>query len=673
MVVNYNDNFKINTFEPDKIFSMANISVVIITFNEEKHIEQCIKSVKEVTDEIVVVDSFSTDKTPEICKKFGVRYIEHAFTGYRDQKNFALTQVTFDYVLSLDADEALSQELAKSILEIKHDLKYDGYKFSRLNSFCGRWIYHTNLFPERKIRLFNRKKARWGGYNIHETVILDNPQSVKFLKGNLLHWLYTSYEESIDKMNKHSTLLADEYFKRGIRVNAKKILVNPFWRFFHSYFIKGGFIDGFDGFIVSKLLATTCFLKYVKLWNLYRQAKQLHVEKPVHEDLKDKKQISHNVENSNPISIGFDAKRAFFNYSGLGNYSRNFLFALASNHPGNSYYLFTPKTKNRYIIEKEAQYILIEPNLAVFKVLNLLWRRKYMINDIKRQNLEIYHGLSQELPVGIEKTGAKSIVTVHDLIFLRYPEFYTWIDAKIYYRKLFHACQVSDRIVAISNQTKTDLIKYLNISPEKISVIYQGCSHFFWNKYSKDFQQEVKTKHKLPERYLLYVGTIEARKNLLGIIKAIHIKNINIPLVVIGRKSEVYYKNVLNYISANKLKNIIFTDHISNVELPVFYQNAECFIYPSFFEGFGLPLLEALVSGTPVITSKSGCFTEAAGPGSCYVDPYSAEKIGEAILDIVNSKDLRDKMIAIGTDYANNFKDEVIANSYMKLYHSVLM
>jgi len=207
---------------------MSKVSAVIITFNEERYIEECIRSVEEVADEIVVVDSFSTDKTPEICKKLGVRYIEHHFKGYRDQKNFALTQASYDYVLSLDADEVLSPKLEKSILAIKQDFRYDGYKFGRLNRYSGRLNYHQHLFPERKLRLFNRSKAHWGGYNIHETVILDNPDSVKRLKGNLLHSQFSSYEERIEKMNKYSTLLANEYFKQGIKANTQKILLNHY-------------------------------------------------------------------------------------------------------------------------------------------------------------------------------------------------------------------------------------------------------------------------------------------------------------------------------------------------------------------------------------------------------------------------------------------------------------
>jgi glycosyltransferase involved in cell wall biosynthesis len=176
----------------------------------------------------------------------------------------------------------------------------------------------------------------------------------------------------------------------------------------------------------------------------------------------------------------------------------------------------------------------------------------------------------------------------------------------------------------------------------------------------------------LPEQYLLYVGTIEERKNLLGIVKAIHVKKIDIPLVVIGRKVDLYYKSVLSYITNYKINNIIFPENVSNFELPVIYQNAESFIYPSFFEGFGLPLLEALVSRTPVITSENGCFAEAAGPGSLYVNPDNHEEIGEAILKVTNNKELRNEMIATGVDWVNKFREEVIADTYMKLYRSLL-
>ncbi|MGD0341673.1 MAG: glycosyltransferase family 1 protein [Bacteroidales bacterium] len=381
--------------------------------------------------------------------------------------------------------------------------------------------------------------------------------------------------------------------------------------------------------------------------------------------------IIDNEKKGDSLSIGFDAKRAFFNSSGLGNYSRNLLSALAKNFPGNHYYLFTPKTKNRFILDYDEQFTLIEPNKFIFKLLNSLWRRKFMTNDIKQHKIDIYHGLSHELPVGIEKTGVKSIVTVHDLIFIRFPELYSRPDRKIYTRKIIHACKVSDRIVAISKQTREDLITCLGVEPDKITVIYQGCNPRFWNNCSEEYRIEIRTRYSLPERYILYVGTVEERKNLLSIVQALHVSGINIPLVVVGRKVNPYYRKVLNYITDHRLDKIIFLEGIKNSDLPVIYRDAECFIYLSFVEGFGIPLLEALVSGTPVITTEGGCFAEAAGPGSIYVDPHDPEKIGKAIIKVTSDKDLRDKMIRIGAEYADNFKDEIIARDYMMLYRSI--
>jgi len=650
---------------------MSKISAVVITLNEEKYIEQCINSLKGVADEIVVIDSFSTDRTKEICISLGVRFIEHPFVGYRDQKNYALSLAEHDYVLSLDADEALSPELEKSINKIKQDLKYDGYKFNRLNSFCGKWIHYTNLSPDCKIRLFNKKRAKWDGLNIHEKVLLDNPDSCLKIKGQLYHWLYDSYEDSIEKINRYTTLLAAEYYEHNIKFTFGKLFLHPTWRFFHSFFLKAGFLDGIDGFVVSKILATSCFLKYLKLRVLYVENKRQREENSYGFIISDTGKTE-SGKFLKPISIGFDAKRAFYNSSGLGNYSRNLLMALAKVMPENSYYLFSAKTKNRIKMGNEGRFTFIEPGAAVFKFITSVWRSKYMINDIIRQNIDIYHGLSQELPSGINKSGVKSIVTVHDLIFIRYPEFYSWVDRKIYYRKLVHACRVSDIIIAISKQTKSDLIQFLNLPPDKITVIYQGCNPYFWEKYTDEFTAKVRMKFNLPDKYLLYVGTIEERKNLLGLAKAVHIKSIKLPVVVIGRKADPYFRTIQDYLTSHNLNNFIFLENVLDLEMPVIYQNSLCFIYPSFFEGFGIPVLEALVSKTPVITSSTSCLAEAAGPGSIFIDPYDFEKLGEAIQMVINDKELRDKMISTGFDYANNFSDETVAKSYMKLYHSLV-
>lgn len=249
---------------------MVKISAVIITLNEERNIERCIRSVQRVADEILVVDSFSTDKTEQICKELGVRFIQHEFEGFRDQKNYAISQASYDYILALDADEALSVELEKEVLDVKNNWKFDGYRFIRLNNYCGKWMLHTDFYPEKRIRLFDRRKGKWHGANIHEVVKMNPGAKVINLKGHLLHWRYQSYEEHIDEINRYSTISAREYYNMGVKAGYIKILFHISWRFVHSYFIRRGFLSGFNGLFISCLLAKHCFVKYAKLRKLYK-------------------------------------------------------------------------------------------------------------------------------------------------------------------------------------------------------------------------------------------------------------------------------------------------------------------------------------------------------------------------------------------------------------------
>jgi glycosyltransferase involved in cell wall biosynthesis len=256
---------------------MAKISGVIITFNEENFIEKCLQSLTNVVDEIVVIDSYSTDKTKEICLRYNVRFIENPFTGFTNQKNFANDQATYDYVLSLDADEALSDELKASILKVKDTLTVDGYTFNRLNNYCGRWIKYSNWYPDCKIRLFNRKKAKWvGENNLHEIIVLDSPKNQMHLKGDLLHWAYDSYSEHYLKINSYTDIAAKNYVKRKPfkKQSLLKIVFSSFWKFFKNYILKKGFLDGFQGFVICSFAAFGTFLKYIKIRELQNKKPQ---------------------------------------------------------------------------------------------------------------------------------------------------------------------------------------------------------------------------------------------------------------------------------------------------------------------------------------------------------------------------------------------------------------
>ncbi|MFI5156710.1 MAG: glycosyltransferase family 2 protein [Chitinophagales bacterium] len=249
---------------------MTNVSIVIITFNEEKNIRRCLESVQGIADEIVVVDSLSTDRTKSICQEFGTRFIEQKFLGYIEQKNFALDQATHDFVLSLDADEAVSGELAASINKIKEQTNVDGYRMNRLTNFCGKWIRHGSWYPDTKLRLFNRKKGRWGGTNPHDRVVMEDEASVSKIKGDILHYSYNSIEELIAQMNHFTSIQAEAMFLQGKKTSSMNLVLNPMVAFISGYFLKAGFLDGKEGLLIARAVSYATLIKYMKLLYLQR-------------------------------------------------------------------------------------------------------------------------------------------------------------------------------------------------------------------------------------------------------------------------------------------------------------------------------------------------------------------------------------------------------------------
>jgi glycosyltransferase involved in cell wall biosynthesis len=243
---------------------MQKISAIIITFNEEKNIARCLQSLQGVADEIIVVDSGSTDRTEEICKQFGVKFLVHLFEGHIEQKNYALAQAAFPCVLSLDADEALSEELKQSILATQEKWTADAYQFNRLTNYCGKWIRHSGWYPDTKIRLWDKRKGRWGGINPHDKVVLDNGVHAQHLKGDILHYSYNSISDHILQLDKFTEIGAREYHKKGKKSTIAKIIYKPIWKFIRDYFIKCGFLDGYAGFLVCSISAFATFSKYIK-------------------------------------------------------------------------------------------------------------------------------------------------------------------------------------------------------------------------------------------------------------------------------------------------------------------------------------------------------------------------------------------------------------------------
>jgi glycosyltransferase involved in cell wall biosynthesis len=254
---------------------MNNLSVVIITYNEQYNIGRCIDSVIDIADEIVIIDSFSTDRTKEISGSRGARFILHEFENYVDQKNFANAQAKFDYILSLDADEVLSEELKESIKQAKEKFSADGYTMNRLTNYAGKWVKHCGWYPDKKLRLFDRRKGSWEGLIIHEAFEMIKGSKVNHLSGDLLHYSFNSVEEHKRQSDKFTTLGAQADFQRGKTAPLYKIWLSPVIKFLQSYFIRLGFLDGKTGFTICRLSAFATYQKYSKL-------KEIHQQSPKH-------------------------------------------------------------------------------------------------------------------------------------------------------------------------------------------------------------------------------------------------------------------------------------------------------------------------------------------------------------------------------------------------------
>ena len=251
---------------------MIPLSVVIITFNEEHNIGRCLRSVRGVADEIVVVDSFSTDRTQEICREFDVRFIQHPFEGHIEQKNYAITQATHPHILSLDADEALSDELRASIHQALQNWKYDGYSFNRLTSYCGKWIRHSGWYPDRKLRLWDSRKGRWTGMNPHDRYELEKGSTRGHLRGDLLHYTFHTIGQHLDTVNKFSEAGARALYLRGKKSNTLKIIVKATAKFIRNYFLKLGFLDGYYGYLICRISAFSTMIRYAKLKEMRKNA-----------------------------------------------------------------------------------------------------------------------------------------------------------------------------------------------------------------------------------------------------------------------------------------------------------------------------------------------------------------------------------------------------------------
>lgn len=372
-------------------------------------------------------------------------------------------------------------------------------------------------------------------------------------------------------------------------------------------------------------------------------------------------------------NIGFDAKRAFNNQRGLGNYSRDTIRILTSQHTENQYFLFTPTINPEIKFSISGTTTVKLPERAWQKHFHSLWRTYSLANEAKKCRLDLFHGLSHELPVGIRGKNIPTVVTIHDLIFLKFPKLYPAFDRMLYKRKYLRSCVEADRIIAVSCQTRRDLIELAGIPEEKVEVVYQGCSPIFRHVVDQEQSMQTLAKYRLPKEYILSVGALEERKNHLLILKALASHSIDIPLVIIG--NETSYAPVLRkFIHEHHLDSqVTLLTGVPFTDFPTLYQAASAFIYPSLFEGFGIPILEALCSHVPVIAATGSCLEESGGPHSCYISPDSPDELAFQLERVLNDETLRNEMIIHGDEYSQQFTDEAIAKRLWAVYEPLFL
>lgn len=386
------------------------------------------------------------------------------------------------------------------------------------------------------------------------------------------------------------------------------------------------------------------------------------------------------------MNIGFDAKRAAQNRTGLGNYSRFVIRILSEKFAGNQYHLYTPKPHRMPYLQEipTLKHLFLHfPPQGKWSRLRSLWRVWGITKDIQKDGIHIFHGLSNELPLNIGTPeqrkmkaggkGCKYIVTVHDLIFIHTPQYYHWIDRQIYNFKFRRACLCADRVIAVSEYTKQEIMHYYHTPESKIDVVYQGCDPVFSQKIEEGKLQEVKARYQLPDKFVLYVGSIEERKNLMLVAKAMAKLNRRaaIHVVAVGRRT-AYVDKIQDFLKAQGIEHLFhFYHQVPYADLPSFYKWASTFAYPSRIEGFGIPLLEAISSGVPAIGCTGSCLEEAGGPNSIYVNPDDAQGMADAIMRTCTDEDLRQHMISEGKKYALNFSDEKLSHDLMKVYENL--
>jgi len=588
---------------------MTKISVVIITFNEERNIDRCLASVKDIADEIVIVDSYSTDRTEEICLKHGARFIRHKFEGHIEQKNYAITLASYPHVLSLDADEEISPRLKKSLLDVKENWKYDGYYFNRLTNYCGKWIRHTSWYPARKLRLWDSRKGKWGGINPHDKFILHKGCSQKHLKGDLFHYSYYTINEHLEQIKKFTDILAEAYYRKGLSASYFRIFFHPLWRFFRDYFLKRGFLSGLYGLIISVNSSHETFLKYVKLRKLIKH----RLDSPPH-------------------------KICFFNTTRMWGGGEKWHYDISTrlHNLKHEVIVFTNKHSelfNRLRDTPIPLYSIKVSNLSflsiykIFKVVKILRRERVKT---------IIINLSADFKVaGI----AAKIAGVKEIIYRRGSAIP--VTNSLLNRFLYR--DIATTIIANSIETKRNIfINNAHLIPEnKVKILYNGLDLELYNKAST---QKLYLKQN-GEVILGNAGRLSEEKGhvyLLQLGKLLKEKNISFKILIAGTgRLENKLKKMTEQMGLSN--QVIFLGFVNDIQS--FNESIDIYVLTSMWEGFGYVLVEAMAKGKPVVAFdiKSSSEIIKDKKTGFLVEKKNIEQLAQKIEILINDKALRDR------------------------------
>lgn len=372
------------------------------------------------------------------------------------------------------------------------------------------------------------------------------------------------------------------------------------------------------------------------------------------------------------MKIGFDAKRVVRNGTGLGAYGRTLLNDLAHTGSDLELLLYAPDAGRddlRQQVHTGEHMRFVYPDGKRSALGKALWRSHGIVGDLKRDGVELFHGLSGELPLGLRRAGIAGVVTIHDLIFMRHPEYYHRVDAWIYARKFRATCREATRIIAISERTRQDIMQLGGVPADRIDLIYQSCSPRFTQTLGREVVSEVRGRLGLPRRFVLSVGSIERRKNVMLALKALPLLSDELHLVVVGRHTP-YADELSAWAQQHGLQGRLHLLHgVSDHDLQAIYQEAEVFVYPSRYEGFGIPIIEAVFSRLPVVACTGSCLEEAGGPDNIYVDPDDADAMARAIKALLPGSEGREERIRRSLDYVDRFRGVDVARQVVEVYH----